>query len=82
VLRGSESVSPSSVDEDSFLHTESDPRYRGAAIPSRAFRLLQNMTDGSADYSEQGMVLCLHFLHMLAGSLRKSIYANSQSFIC
>jgi hypothetical protein len=43
------------VDEDSFLHTESDPRYRGAAIPSRAFRMLQNMTDGSADYSEQGM---------------------------
>jgi hypothetical protein len=43
------------VDEDSFLHTESDPRYRGAAIPSRAFRMLQNMTDGSADNSEQGM---------------------------
>ena len=44
------------MDEDTFLHTESDPRYRGAAIPSRAFRMLQNMTDGTADYSEQGMV--------------------------
>jgi len=44
------------VDEDTFLHTESDPRYRGAAIPSRAFRMLQNMTDGTADYCEQGMV--------------------------
>jgi hypothetical protein len=48
-----------SVDEDTFLHTESDPRYRGAAIPSRAFRLLQNMTDGTADYSEQGMAACV-----------------------
>jgi len=27
------------------LHTEEDPRYRGAAIPSKAFKLLQNMTD-------------------------------------
>lgn len=49
----------SSVDEDSFLHTESDPRYRGAAIPSRAFRMLQNMTDGTTDYSEEGMAACV-----------------------
>lgn len=34
------------VDADSFLHSEEDPRYRGAAIPSKAFKLLQNMTDG------------------------------------
>lgn len=34
------------VDSDSFLHHEEDPRYRGAAIPSRAFRYLQTMTDG------------------------------------
>lgn len=33
------------VDDDTFLHTETDPRYRGAVIPSRAFRMLQNMTD-------------------------------------
>ncbi|XP_059469635.1 uncharacterized protein LOC132193185 isoform X2 [Neocloeon triangulifer] len=32
------------VDEDSSLHAEADPRYRGAAIPSRAFRMLQTMT--------------------------------------
>lgn len=33
------------VDEDTFLHMETDPRYRGSVIPSRAFRMLQNMTD-------------------------------------
>lgn len=35
------------VDEDCFLHDEVDPRYRGAAIPSRAFRMLQSMTDAA-----------------------------------
>ncbi|XP_034183082.2 uncharacterized protein LOC117605645 isoform X1 [Osmia lignaria lignaria] len=33
------------VDNESSLHNEEDPRYRGAAIPSRAFRFLQTMTD-------------------------------------
>lgn len=33
------------VDGENYLHQEEDPRYRGAAIPSRAFRFLQNMTD-------------------------------------
>ena len=36
------------VDQNIFLHTEEDPRYRGAAIPSKAFKMLQNMTDGSS----------------------------------
>ncbi|KAK7862276.1 hypothetical protein R5R35_006645 [Gryllus longicercus] len=45
------------VDEDSFLHNESDPRYRGASIPSRAFRMLQSMTDGAGgDYADQHQV--------------------------
>lgn len=35
------------VDSDNYLHQEEDPRYRGAAIPSRAFRYLQNMTDSN-----------------------------------
>ncbi|XP_029173629.1 putative mediator of RNA polymerase II transcription subunit 26 [Nylanderia fulva] len=35
------------VDHETYLHQEEDPRYRGAAIPSRAFRLLQNMTDSN-----------------------------------
>lgn len=35
------------VDQETYLHQEEDPRYRGAAIPSRAFRFLQNMTDSS-----------------------------------
>lgn len=35
------------VDENTFLHDEEDPRYRGAAIPSRAFRMLQTMTDAA-----------------------------------
>jgi hypothetical protein len=34
------------VDEEVFLHSESDPRYRGSAIPSKAFKCLQKMTDG------------------------------------
>lgn len=34
------------VDGEVYLHNEEDPRYRGAAIPSKAFRYLQNMTDG------------------------------------
>ncbi|XP_054290090.1 uncharacterized protein LOC129005277 isoform X2 [Macrosteles quadrilineatus] len=37
----------SQVDDETYLHNESDPRYRGSAIPSRAFRILQNMTDGT-----------------------------------
>ncbi|KAJ8675487.1 hypothetical protein QAD02_011273, partial [Eretmocerus hayati] len=40
------------VDGDTYLHKEEDPRYRGAAIPSRAFRFLQNMTD-SGDGTNQ-----------------------------
>lgn len=35
------------MDEDTFLHDETDPRYRGPAIPSRAFRMLQTMTDAA-----------------------------------
>lgn len=34
------------VDGEVYLHNEEDPRYRGAAIPSKAFRYLQNLTDG------------------------------------
>ena len=37
------------VSEDQSLHQESDPRYRGSHIPSRAFRILQNFTDSSDD---------------------------------
>ncbi|XP_063915532.1 uncharacterized protein LOC135131633 isoform X1 [Zophobas morio] len=37
------------VDDDTSLHNEVDPRYRGPAIPSKAFKLLQSMTDGSSD---------------------------------
>lgn len=37
------------VDDDTSLHNEVDPRYRGAAIPSKAFKILQSMTDGSSD---------------------------------
>lgn len=33
------------VDNESSLHHEEDPRYRGGAIPSRAFRFLQTMTE-------------------------------------
>ncbi len=52
------------VDDEVYLHQEADPRYRGAAIPSRAFRMLQNMTgedDGStvAWSAQLGMLLCL-----------------------
>ncbi|EFA08977.2 hypothetical protein TcasGA2_TC006684 [Tribolium castaneum] len=37
------------VDDDTSLHNEVDPRYRGPAIPSKAFKLLQSMTDGAPD---------------------------------
>lgn len=33
------------VDHEKFLHSVEDPRYRGAAIPSKAFKMLQQMTD-------------------------------------
>ncbi|KAL7044433.1 hypothetical protein ACKWTF_001911 [Chironomus riparius] len=39
------------VDEEVFLHSESDPRYRGSAIPSKAFKCLQKMTDGSHSFN-------------------------------
>lgn len=45
------------VDQETYLHSEEDPRYRGAAIPSKAFKLLQNMTDGGQAYDNQGMRL-------------------------
>uniref|UniRef100_A0A182WA10 Uncharacterized protein n=1 Tax=Anopheles minimus TaxID=112268 RepID=A0A182WA10_9DIPT len=41
------------VDGEVYLHNEEDPRYRGAAIPSKAFRYLQNMTD-SGQAANQG----------------------------
>lgn len=37
------------VNEEQSLHQESDPRYRGSHIPSRAFRILQNFTAESDD---------------------------------
>uniref|UniRef100_A0A182PT05 Uncharacterized protein n=1 Tax=Anopheles epiroticus TaxID=199890 RepID=A0A182PT05_9DIPT len=44
------------VDGEVYLHNEEDPRYRGAAIPSKAFRYLQNMTDSgqAANQSNNG----------------------------
>ena len=53
-------LSLSAVDDEVYLHQEADPRYRGAAIPSRAFRMLQNMT-GEDDGSMRslGMVWCV-----------------------
>ncbi|KFB38031.1 hypothetical protein ZHAS_00005299 [Anopheles sinensis] len=44
------------VDGEVYLHNEEDPRYRGAAIPSKAFRYLQNMTDSgqAANQSNTG----------------------------
>lgn len=36
-----------SVDDDKFLHNETDPRYRGASIPSRSFRMLQTLTNSA-----------------------------------
>lgn len=41
------------------MHNEVDPRYRGAAIPSKAFRLLQSMTgpeDAPANSSGTGVL--------------------------
>jgi len=35
------------VDDDKFLHNETDPRYRGASIPSRSFRMLQTLTNSA-----------------------------------
>ncbi|CAO1307363.1 unnamed protein product [Diamesa serratosioi] len=34
------------VDSEVYLHSEQDPRYRGGAIPSKAFKMLQKMTGG------------------------------------
>uniref|UniRef100_A0A9I3BD90 Uncharacterized protein n=1 Tax=Anopheles coluzzii TaxID=1518534 RepID=A0A9I3BD90_ANOCL len=44
------------VDGEVYFHNEEDPRYRGAAIPSKAFRYLQNMTDSgqAANQSNNG----------------------------
>ncbi|XP_055600923.1 uncharacterized protein LOC129749858 isoform X2 [Uranotaenia lowii] len=40
------------VDGEVFLHKEEDPRYRGAAIPSKAFRYLQNLTEGAGQAAQ------------------------------
>lgn len=69
------------VDHETYLHQEEDPRYRGAAIPSRAFRFLQNMTDstdasvtclGKTDYIKNIFVSC----HILDSS-----FFNKNNFI-
>lgn len=39
------------IDGETCLHNETDPRYRGPAIPSKAFKFLQTMTDGYPDMS-------------------------------
>jgi len=44
------------VSEEQSLHQESDPRYRGSHIPSRAFRILQNFTDSSDDVTHHQAV--------------------------
>ena len=44
------------VDEEIYLHSESDPRYKGSAIPSKAFKLLQTMTDGAPNSVQSGMI--------------------------
>lgn len=43
------------VDEEVYLHSETDPRYKGSAIPSKAFRFLQTMTDGAPNNVQSGM---------------------------
>lgn len=55
------------VDGDgTYLHQEEDPRYRGAAIPSKAFRYLQNMTDsGDAPVNSQGIYFFYNLLKFI-----------------
>ena len=49
------------VDGDTYLHQEADPRYRGATIPSRAFRYLQNITDSGDITTAAGIVMYFHY---------------------
>lgn len=44
------------VDEEIYLHSESDPRYKGSVIPSKAFKCLQIMTDGAPNNIQSGMM--------------------------
>ncbi|KAL6267003.1 hypothetical protein P5V15_000083 [Pogonomyrmex californicus] len=62
------------VDDETYLHHEKDPRYRGAAIPSRAFRFLQSMTD-SNDASVTNTVP-----HNVQNNANKRQNRNSKSF--
>ncbi|XP_050536096.1 probable global transcription activator SNF2L2 isoform X2 [Daktulosphaira vitifoliae] len=53
----------SQVDDEQFLHNETDPRYRGASIPSRSFRILQTMTNsGPVPNSVQHSVPVTHYI--------------------
>lgn len=45
------------VDDEIYLHSESDPRYKGSAIPSKAFKALQIMTDGAPNNVKAGKFL-------------------------
>ncbi|XP_063699776.1 uncharacterized protein LOC134830281 isoform X2 [Culicoides brevitarsis] len=42
------------VDDELYLHKEENPRYRGSAIPSKAFKLLQTMTNSNDSGDEMG----------------------------
>ncbi|CAL7952279.1 unnamed protein product [Xylocopa violacea] len=61
------------VDNDSSLHHEEDPRYRGAAIPSRAFRFLQTMTDA-------GEVPVMNPMQRPQSAINKKQNRNSKNF--
>lgn len=57
-----------SVDDDKFLHNETDPRYRGASIPSRSFRMLQTLTN-SAHGKNIRFVKALYGLYVIVSVL-------------
>lgn len=42
------------VDDEIYLHSESDPRYKGSSIPSKTFKALQIMTDGAPNNIQAG----------------------------
>lgn len=68
------------VDDEIYLHSESDPRYKGSAIPSKAFKALQTMTDGAPNNVAGKLNFCENF-HFTKFRWDAKFLKNFKSFL-
>lgn len=64
------------VNEEVYLHSDTEPRYKGASIPSKAFKTLQSMTTRASNMTSSSgrNMSCLYFLKLIAHHEKAKIY--------